>query len=99
MLEEILGLEGSLLHQPLVRRASSGLPECPNEMSGRHATSPPVVRRRSGGCEFGRTIFPWRALSHLARRGSLASSCRLAKVLNLLNPGVASHQVKSSKNG
>ena len=39
MLEQVLGLEGPLLHQPLVRRASGGLPESPNEMSGRHAAS------------------------------------------------------------
>jgi hypothetical protein len=39
MLEEVLGLQGPLLHQPLVRRASGGLPESPEEMSGRHAAS------------------------------------------------------------
>ena len=37
MFEEVLGLQGPLLHQPLVRRASGGLPESPEEMSGRHA--------------------------------------------------------------
>jgi hypothetical protein len=39
------------------------------------------------------------ALSHLARRGSLAAPCRLAKPLNLLNPSLAVRQVVSSKNG
>ena len=39
MLEEILGVEGPLLHQPLVRRAYGGPPESPHEMSGRHAAS------------------------------------------------------------
>ena len=41
MLEQVLGVEGPLLHQPLVRRPSSGLPEGPDEMSGRHAASLP----------------------------------------------------------
>jgi hypothetical protein len=36
---------------------------------------------------------------HLARRGSLAAFCRLAKPLNLLNPSLAVGQVVSSKNG
>jgi hypothetical protein len=39
MLEEVLGVEGSLPHQPLVRRQSGGLPESPDEMSGRYAAS------------------------------------------------------------
>src|SRR5271167_2760463 len=39
MLKEVLGLEGTLLHQPLVRRESGGLPESPDEMSGGHAAS------------------------------------------------------------
>ncbi len=39
------------------------------------------------------------ALSHLARRGSLAAPCRLPKPLNLLNPSRAVRQVMSSKNG
>src|ERR1700722_841558 len=39
MLEQVLGLDGPLLHHPLVRRASGGLPESPDEMSGRHAAS------------------------------------------------------------
>jgi hypothetical protein len=39
MLEEVLRVEGPLLHQPLVRRASGGLPESPDEMAGRHAAS------------------------------------------------------------
>jgi chaperonin GroEL (HSP60 family) len=40
-----------------------------------------------------------KALSHLARRGSLASPYRLAKSLNLLNPSLAVRQVVSSRNG
>jgi hypothetical protein len=40
-----------------------------------------------------------RALSHPARRGSLAAPCRLATPLNLLNPSLAVRQVVSSKNG
>ena len=40
-----------------------------------------------------------KALSHLARRGSLAAPYRLAKSLNLLNPSLAVRQVVSSKNG
>jgi Aldo/keto reductase family len=39
------------------------------------------------------------ALSHLARRGSLAAPCRLAKSLNLLNPSLAVRRVVSSRNG
>ena len=39
MLEEVLGVEGSLLHQPLVWRSPGGLPESPDEMSSRHAAS------------------------------------------------------------
>jgi len=39
------------------------------------------------------------ALSHLARRGSLAASCRIPKPLNLLNPSRAVRQVMTSKNG
>jgi hypothetical protein len=39
------------------------------------------------------------ALSHPARRGSLAAPCRLAKPLNLLNPSLTVRQVVSSKNG
>jgi hypothetical protein len=39
------------------------------------------------------------ALSHLARRGSLAAFCRLAKPLNLLNLSLAVGQVVSSKTG
>jgi hypothetical protein len=38
-----------------------------------------------------------RALSHLARRGSLVESYRLAKSLILLNPSSAVGQVMSSK--
>jgi hypothetical protein len=40
-----------------------------------------------------------RALSHLARRGSIAAPCRLAKPLNLLDQSLAVRQVVSSKNG
>jgi hypothetical protein len=40
-----------------------------------------------------------RALSHLARKGSRAACCRLAKALNLLNSSPAGTQVMSSKNG
>jgi hypothetical protein len=40
-----------------------------------------------------------RALSHPARRGSLAAPCRLAKPLNLLNQSLPVRQVGSSKNG
>jgi hypothetical protein len=40
-----------------------------------------------------------RALSHPARRGSLAAPCRLAKPLNLLNQSLSVRQVVSSKNG
>jgi hypothetical protein len=39
MLEQVRGFECPLLHHPLVRRTSGGLPESPNEMSGRHAAS------------------------------------------------------------
>jgi hypothetical protein len=39
------------------------------------------------------------ALSHPARRGSLAAPCRLAKPLTLLNPSLTVRQVVSSKNG
>jgi adenylate cyclase len=38
------------------------------------------------------------ALSHLARRGFIAASYRLPKLLNLLNPSSAVRQVMSSKN-
>src|SRR5271163_145270 len=37
MLKQVLGGERPLLHQPLVRRASSGVPESADEMSGRDA--------------------------------------------------------------
>ncbi len=39
MLKEVLGVEGPLLHKPLVRRESGGLPESPDQMSGRYAAS------------------------------------------------------------
>jgi hypothetical protein len=39
------------------------------------------------------------ALSHLARRGSFAAPCHLAKPLNLLNTSLAVRQVVSSRNG
>jgi hypothetical protein len=39
------------------------------------------------------------ALSHLARRGYVAASSRLAKPLNLLNLSPAGRQVMSRKNG
>lgn len=39
MLKKVLGFESSLLRQPLVWRAPSGLPESSNEMSSGHATS------------------------------------------------------------
>jgi len=39
------------------------------------------------------------ALSHLARKGSLAAPCRLTKPLNLLNPSLVLRQVVSSRNG
>ena len=39
MLDEVPGEQDPLLHQPLVRRASSRLPESPDEMSGGYAAS------------------------------------------------------------
>jgi hypothetical protein len=40
-----------------------------------------------------------KALSHLARKASLAGSCRLSKVLKLLIPSPTGSQVVGSKNG
>ena len=39
MLDEVLGDEGPLLHQPLMRRESGGLTESPDEKAGGHAAS------------------------------------------------------------
>ena len=51
------------------------------------------------GLSWSTTLCARMALSHLARRGSLAAPCRLAKSLNLLNPSLTVRQVMSSKNG
>jgi hypothetical protein len=61
-----------------------------DRMHRHHGLAPVELFEHGGEC---------RALSHPARRGSLAAPCQLVKPLNLLNPSLRVRQVVSSKNG
>src|SRR5580658_1735115 len=81
MLEEVLGVEGSLLHQPLVRRAPGGLPESPDEMPGRHAASPAELVGGRRVAEPGKENFLGDALLPRREPASAALAGRYVRVV------------------